>query len=106
MAKRRRLETPGAAELADLEAGFAPDFPATWRACRPDRANRRGYCPRHRTAESGKKIANARDSHDAAAWRQARDEGRVVSDLHHLTPLFWITSCATAWSSKPTRWKS
>ena len=82
MAKRRRLETPGAAELADLEAGFAARLPGDRSGLAAPIAQIAGDIARAtEPLNLEKRIANARDSHDAAAWRQAQDEGRVVSDL-------------------------
>jgi len=82
MAKRRRLETPGAAELADLEAGFAARLPGDRSGLAAPIAQIAGDIARTtEPLDLDQRIANARDSHDAAAWRQAQDEGRVVSDL-------------------------
>ncbi|MDO8327900.1 MAG: ParB/RepB/Spo0J family partition protein [Cypionkella sp.] len=82
MAKRRRLEAPGAAELADLEAGFAAK-PV------PDRiglgapiAQIAGEIARAaEPLDTDKRVSIARDSVDAEAWRLAQSEGRVVSEL-------------------------
>jgi ParB family chromosome partitioning protein len=83
MAKRRRLEAPGAAELADLEAGFAAKPP-------PDRmglttapiAQIAGDIARSADPlDLQTRVSNARDSVEASAWRQAQNEGRVVSEL-------------------------
>ena len=82
MAKRRRLEAPGADELAGLEADFAAK-PL------PDRAGLGAPIAQiageiARVAEPldiEKRVSNARDSHDAEAWRQASASGRVISDL-------------------------
>ena len=82
MAKRRRLEAPGAAELADLEAGFAAK-PA------PDRiglgapiAQIAGEIARASDPlDTEKRVSIARDSVDAEAWRLAQSEGRVVVEL-------------------------
>ncbi len=87
MARRRRLEAPGAEELADLEAGFAAK-PL------PDRlgSDRTGLVAPiaqiageiARAAEPldvEKRVSMARDSVDAVAWRQAVEQGRVITDL-------------------------
>lgn len=82
MAKRRRLEAPGAAELADLEAGFAAK-PV------PDRislgapiAQIAGEIARaSEPLDTEKRVSIARDSVDAEAWRLAQSEGRVVAEL-------------------------
>lgn len=82
MAKRRRLEAPGAEELADLEAGFAAK-PA------PDRiglgvpiAQIAGEIARvSDPLDVEKRVSIARDSVDAEAWRLAQSEGRVISDI-------------------------
>lgn len=82
MAKRRRLEAPGAAELADLEAGFAAK-PA------PDRiglgapiAQIAGEIARASDPlDVEKRVSIARNSVDAEAWRQALQEGRVITEI-------------------------
>ena len=82
MAKRRRLEAPGAEELAEIEAGFAAK-PA------PDRTGLGAPIAQiageiARVAEPldvEKRVSIARDSVDAEAWRQANQQGRVISDL-------------------------
>ena len=82
MAKRRRLEAPGAAELADLEAGFAAK-PT------PDRiglgapiAQIAGEIARVADPlDVEKRVSNARDSVDAEAWRLAQIEGRVITEI-------------------------
>lgn len=82
MAKRRRLEAPDAAELASLEAGFAAKPP-------PDRIGLTAPIAQvaaeiARMAEpldTEKRVSNMRDSVDAAAWRQAQTEGRVIAEL-------------------------
>ncbi len=82
MAKRRRLEAPGAEELADLEAGFAAK-PT------PDRiglgapiAQIAGEIARvSDPLDVEKRVSNARDSVDAEAWRLAQIEGRVITEI-------------------------
>jgi ParB family chromosome partitioning protein len=82
MAKRRRLEAPGAEELADLEAGFAakptPDRiglnpPITQVAADAARASS--------PLDTDQRVTIARDSVDANAWRSAVEAGRVINDL-------------------------
>jgi ParB family chromosome partitioning protein len=82
MAKRRRLEAPGAEELADLEAGFAakptPDRiglnpPITQVAADAARASS--------PLDTDQRVTIARDSVDATAWRSAVEAGRVINDL-------------------------
>ena len=75
MAKRRRLETPDAADLADFEAGFAAK-PV------PDRlgvvapiAQVAGQTAAE--AEHGDRVSAA----EAENWRQAKAEGRVVEHV-------------------------
>lgn len=83
MAKRRRLEAPGAAELADLEAGFAAR-PATGGIGLPNAPIAQIAGDIARSADPldlQKRVSNARDSVDATAWRQAQVDGRVVSEL-------------------------
>lgn len=82
MAKRRRLEAPGAEELASLEAGFAAK-PT------PDRiglgapiAQIAGEIARASDPlDVEKRVSIARNSLDAEAWRQAMQEGRVVTEI-------------------------
>lgn len=82
MAKRRRLEAPDAEALASLEAGFAAK-PA------PDRIGLTAPIAQvaaeiARLAEPldvEKRVSNSRDSADAAAWRLAQTEGRVIAEL-------------------------
>lgn len=92
MAKRRRLEAPGAAELADLEAGFAakqmPDRMGPDRIG-PDRLGLTAPITQV-AAEAARaaspldidqRVTNAQNSVDAGAWRDAVQAGRVISDL-------------------------
>lgn len=82
MVRRRRLETPGAEELAKIEAGFAAK-PA------PDRiglgapiAQIAGEIARvSEPLNVEKRVSLARDNVDAEAWRLAVEEGRVIADL-------------------------
>ena len=82
MARLRRLEAPGPQELAEIEAGFAAK-PA------PDRTGLGAPIAQiagdiARVAEPldvEKRVSIARDSVDAEAWRQASQQGRVISDL-------------------------
>ena len=75
MAKRRRLETPDLADLADFEAGFAAK-PV------PDRLGvvapiAQVAGPTAAEAEQGDRVSAA----EAENWRQAKAEGRVVDNL-------------------------
>lgn len=82
MAKRRRLEAPGAAELADLEAGFAAKPTHDRMGLTAPIAQIAGDIARAaEPLDLEKRVSSARDSHDAEAWRQAQDDGRVVSEL-------------------------
>lgn len=82
MAKRRRLEAPGAAELADLEAGFAAKPTHDRMGLTAPIAQIAGDIARSSDPlDLEKRVSNARDSVDANAWRQAQDDGRVVSEL-------------------------
>ena len=79
MAKRRRLEAPGAAELAEIEAGFAakPVSPLTAPIAQVAAEIARLAEPPALT----KTVSNSPDRADAEAWRQAQAEGRVLLDL-------------------------
>jgi ParB family transcriptional regulator, chromosome partitioning protein len=82
MAKRRRLEAPGAAELADLEAGFAAKPVSDRLGLAAPIAQIAGEIARStEPLETDKRVSIARDSVDAEAWRQALEEGRVVSEI-------------------------
>ena len=82
MAKRKRLEAPGAAELADIEAGFAakpmPDRMGLGAPISQIAAEAAGLAQPLNTEV---RVALARDATDASAWRDAVKEGRVVMDL-------------------------
>ena len=82
MAKRRRLEAPGAAELADLEAGFAAKPLIDKVGFAAPIAQIAGEIARAtEPLETEKRVSMARDSVDAEAWRLAQQEGRVVQDI-------------------------
>ncbi|MGV8956014.1 MAG: chromosome partitioning protein ParB, partial [Cypionkella sp.] len=82
MAKRRRLEAPGVAELADLEAGFAAKPVSDRLGLAAPIAQIAGEIARStEPLETDKRVSIARDSVDAEAWRQALEEGRVVSEI-------------------------
>ena len=84
MAKRRRLETPDAADLQEFEAGFAAKPPGGMGVIAPI-AQVVGETAG--SAEAGaveERVASA----EAGKWRQAVDEGRVVQNL----PLDAITA--------------
>ena len=82
MAKRRRLEAPGPEELADLEAGFAAKLPPERTGLTAPIAQIAGEIARvAEPLDIEKRVSNARDSHDAEAWRQASADGRVITDL-------------------------
>lgn len=82
MAKRKRLEAPGAAELADIEAGFAakpvPDRMALTAPISQIAAETAAMAQPLATEA---RITMARDTTDATAWRLAIEQGRVVIDL-------------------------
>lgn len=89
MARRRRLELPDTAALADLEAGFAarpvPDrmgLAAPIAQVAADAA--RSALP----VDAETRVTLARDSADARNWRDASAAGRVLADL----PLDSITA--------------
>lgn len=82
MAKRKRLEAPGPAELADLEAGFAAKQPPERTGLTAPIAQIAGEIARvAEPLDIEKRVSNARDSLDADAWRQASAQGRVITDL-------------------------
>lgn len=82
MAKRRRLEAPGAAELADLEAGFAAKPISDRLGLAAPIATIAGESARAaEVLTTEKRVSIARDSVDAEAWRQAMTAGRVISEL-------------------------
>lgn len=82
MAKRRRLEAPGAAELADLEAGFAAKPTQDRLGLGAPIAKIAGEIARSADPlDIEKRVSVARDSVDAQAWRLARQEGRVITEI-------------------------
>lgn len=82
MAKRKRLEAPGAAELADLEAGFAAKPVPDRMGLGAPIAQIAGDIARSaEPLDIEKRVSLARDSVDAEAWRRAEVEGRVIHDL-------------------------
>ena len=82
MAKRRRLEAPGADELAEIEAGFAAKPVPDRMGLTAPIAAIAGEIARNAAALNvEERVSNARDSVDAEAWRQATQEGRVISEL-------------------------
>ena len=82
MAKRRRLEAPGAEELAQIEAGFTAKPPPDRTGLGAPIAQIAGEIARvSEPLDIEKRVSIARDSVDAEAWRQANSQGRVISDL-------------------------
>lgn len=82
MAKRRRLEAPGAEELAEIEAGFAAKPVPDRMGLTAPIAQIAGDIARSSDPlDVEKRVTIARDSVDAEAWRQAMQEGRVISEL-------------------------
>jgi ParB family transcriptional regulator, chromosome partitioning protein len=79
MAKRRRLEAPDAAELAQIEAGFAakPVSPLTAPIAQVAAEIARLAEP----PGLAKTVSNSADRADAEAFRQAQAAGRVLLDL-------------------------
>lgn len=79
MAKRRRLEAPDAAELAEIEAGFAakPVSPLTAPIAQVAAEIARLAEP----PALAKTVTNSADRADAEAWRQAQASGRVLLEL-------------------------
>lgn len=82
MAKRRQLETPGAAELADIEAGFAAKpVPDMLGIGAPTAQIAADVARQGQPLGTAARVAMARDATDAGAWRTAVAQGRVVTDL-------------------------
>lgn len=82
MAKRRRLEAPGAEELAGLEADFAAKpLPDRIGLGAPIAQIAGEIAKVSEPLDIEKRVSMARDSVDADAWRQANATGRVISDL-------------------------
>ena len=83
MAKRRKLEAPGAAELAALEEGFAAKpVPDRLGIGIPPIAAVAGEAARlSEPLEPEQRIRAARTTADAEAWRHARTEGRVLEEI-------------------------
>ena len=83
MARRRRLETPGAAELADIEAGFAakPVSDRIGLNTTPIAQIAGDIARSAQPLDTELRVSIARDSVDAKAWRTAVDQGRVIEDL-------------------------
>lgn len=79
MAKRRRLEAPDAAELAEIEAGFAakPVSPLTAPIAQVAAEIARLAEP----PGLGKAVSTTAENADATAWREACAAGRVLLDL-------------------------
>ena len=82
MAKHRRLETPGAAELADIEAGFAAKPVTDMLGIGAPIAQIAADVARQgQQLTTAARVAMAQDATDAGAWRTAVAQGRVVTDL-------------------------
>jgi ParB family chromosome partitioning protein len=82
MAKRRRLEAPGAEELAEIEAGFAAKpVPDRIGLAAPIAQIAGDIARSAEPLDTEKRVSIARDSVDAEAWRQATQEGRVIVEL-------------------------
>ena len=82
MAKRKRLEAPGAEELADFEAGFEAKPVPDRMGLNAPIAQIAGEIARSALPfDTEKRVSMARDSVDAEAWRLAQSEGRVISEL-------------------------
>lgn len=82
MAKRRRLEAPGAEALAEMEAGFAAKPAADRIGLAAPIGQIVGEAARTTLPlDPETRHAIARNSADAEAWRKARQEGRVISEL-------------------------
>ncbi|MFD1810229.1 hypothetical protein ACFSHQ_25450 [Gemmobacter lanyuensis] len=105
MAKRRKLEPPSAEALAEIAAELS----------RPALVVRPGAAPiaqiaaevaAVRPAEDHQtQLARQRDSRDAAAWREAEDEGRVLQSCPS-PPSTSTTSSVTVWRAMRKRWRS
>lgn len=86
MAKRRRLEPPSAEDLALLEASINSATETVF-AAKPgpeSRAERLGSGltpPIAKIADDTARAATARDARDAQSWREAGEQGRIVTLL-------------------------
>lgn len=84
MAKRRRLEAPAPEDLARMAEGFAakPVMADFGLNAIPPIAQIAGEAARAALPYSpDQRLAMVQDGEDAAAWRQARQDGRVMLDL-------------------------
>lgn len=82
MARRRRLDAPGAGELAQIEAGFAAKPVPDRMGLAAPIAQVAGEAARLSQPEgTGARVAQALDAADAGAWRVAQATGRVLQDL-------------------------
>lgn len=84
MAKRRRLEAPAPEDLARMAEGFAakPAMADFGLNAIPPIAQIAGDAARAALPYSpDQRLVMAQDGEDAAAWRQARQDGRVMLDL-------------------------
>jgi ParB family chromosome partitioning protein len=82
MAKRKRLEAPGAEELADLEADFAAKpLPERTGLAAPIAQIAGDIARVSEPLDTDKRVSIARDGVDAEAWRTATAQGRVITDL-------------------------
>lgn len=82
MAKRRRLEAPGAEDLADLEAGFAAKpVPDRMGLNAPISQIAAEAAALSQPLTTDARIAMARDASDAGAWREALGAGRVLVEI-------------------------
>ena len=82
MAKRRRLEAPDAEALASLEAGFAAKpTPDRIGLTAPIAQVAAEIARMAEPLDTEKRVSNMRDSVDAAAWRQAQSDGRLIVEL-------------------------
>ena len=82
MAKRRRLEAPDATELADIEAGFAAKpVPDRMGLSAPIAQVAAEAARLAQPQDTETRVAQARDTTDAGAWRAAQAEGRVIAEV-------------------------
>lgn len=82
MAKRKRLEAPGAEALAAMEAGFAAKPAADRIGLAAPIGQIVGEAARATLPlDAATRLTIARNSADAEAWRHALQEGRVISEL-------------------------
>lgn len=81
MARRKRVEGPSAAELEELEAGFAAKPASNVFAVPPIAQVAAEAAAAAEPLPTGARVEKARDQADAEALREARAEGRLIIEI-------------------------